>query len=250
MSPGGAIIETITTGGEPYAIGIDASNNTWFTNLTAGSISKLSGYVMSTAIGTNAALFSGNTPLTNTAGALNTNISSSTTLTVAQAGIVEVSATTAANTKTNPIYGSVTDGTNVITAAISALGTAPTGTFVETVNAVVLPSTLAGTTLSSSFINATGAASNLKATPGNLYGFSLTNGTAAVAFIEFFNAATTPVLGTTAVVFCIQLPASAVITLPPSTFALFNFSTGIGFAVTTIENGTVAAAVTGMVFYK
>ena len=187
---------------------------------------------------TNPALYSGTfgTAPASTTGALSVNAALAV-------GATMVSASA-------PLPNRPTDGTNAITAAISALGTAPTGTFVETVNAVVLPSTLAGTTLSSSFINATGAAVNLKATPGNLYGFSLTNGTAAVAFIEFFNAATTPVLGTTAVVFCIQLPASAVITLPPSTFALFNFSTGIGFAVTTIENGTVAAAVTGMVFYK
>jgi hypothetical protein len=61
--------------------------------------------------------------------------------------IFEVSATTGANTKTNPLFNAPSDGTNVITAAISAWGTPPTGTEVEGVNAnlVALPTLTKGT---------------------------------------------------------------------------------------------------------
>jgi hypothetical protein len=250
FTPAGVLLTTLTAPSGVYAMALDASGNMWGANTVSNQVNKFSPISMSNALGVNAALFSGNVPLTNTAGALNTNISSSITLAVTQAGTVAVSATTAANTKTNPIYDSITDGTNVITAAISALGTAPTGTDVMAVNNVPLPTTLAGTALSATFINASGAAVSIKASAGNLYGFTLSNGTAATAFVEFFNTAAVPTLGTTAVVFCVQLPASVSITLPPASFALLNFATGIGFAVTTIENGTVAAAVTGMIFYK
>jgi hypothetical protein len=111
-------------------------------------------------------------------------------------------------------------------------------------------SALAAAAYSTKFQNASGAAVNLKASAGNLYGFSLTNETAAVAYIEFFNTAATPTLGTTAVVFAIKLPASSNVTIPPGEIALMNFTTGIGFGCTTTENGATAASVTGMIFYQ
>jgi hypothetical protein len=114
----------------------------------------------------------------------------------------------------------------------------------------VSPTALAAGAFTPKFINASGAAVSLKAATGNLYGLSLTNETAAVAYIEFFNTAGVPVLGTTAVVFAIKLPASSNITIPPTDIALMNFTTGIGFAVTTTENGATPASVTGMIFYQ
>jgi hypothetical protein len=114
----------------------------------------------------------------------------------------------------------------------------------------ISPTALAAGAFTTKFQNASGAAVNLKASSGNLYGFSLTNETAAVAYIEFFNTAATPTLGTTAVVFAIKLPASANITIPPTDIALMNFTTGIGFACTTTENGTTAASITGMIFFQ
>jgi hypothetical protein len=59
------------------------------------------------------------------------------TVTATPTGIYEVSPTGAANTKTNPFFNALTDGTNVITAAISAYGSAPTGTEVMGVNAFI-----------------------------------------------------------------------------------------------------------------
>jgi len=118
------------------------------------------------------------------------------------------------------------------------------------VNSVTLPSASAGAALSSTFINNTGAAASIKSTSGNLYGFCLTNTTAAPAYVEFFNLSGTPTLGTSAVAFCVLIPAGGNVTMNPPPMGLMNFSSGIGFAVTTAENGTTAAAVTGMVFYK
>lgn len=112
------------------------------------------------------------------------------------------------------------------------------------------PSTASAGAVSGTFINNTGASVNIKASAGNLYGFTLTNETAAVAYIEFFNIASAPVLGTTAVVFAVKIAANANLTIPPSAFGLLNFTTGIGFAVTTTENGVTTAAVTGMIFFK
>jgi hypothetical protein len=48
---------------------------------------------------------------------------------------VPISATAAANTSTNAIFANLTDGTHPLTAAMSAFGTAPTGTYVMGVNA-------------------------------------------------------------------------------------------------------------------
>lgn len=112
------------------------------------------------------------------------------------------------------------------------------------------PVTVASGAYSPTFINATGAAISVKNASGNLYGLVLTNNTAAVVFVEFFDTAAVPTLGTTAVAFCIEIPASGIVTLPPGDIALKNFTTGIGFAVTTTENGATTASVTGMLFWK
>jgi len=54
---------------------------------------------------------------------------------VTGSGVFEVGPTGSANTKTNPFFANITDGTNDLTAAISAWGSAPTGTEVLGVNA-------------------------------------------------------------------------------------------------------------------
>jgi hypothetical protein len=133
-------------------------------------------------------------------------------------------------------------------------GTVTTVSTVTTLSTVTNPVPLGPTTLATAapsvaFINDSGAGVNLKSSAGNLYGFSITNETASVAYIEFFNTGSAPTLGTTAVLFAIKLPASANITMI-SDNALANFSTGIGFGVVTAENGATAAAVTGIVLYK
>jgi hypothetical protein len=232
MSPGGAIIATLTTGAQPYALNIDASGNVWWTNLSANTISKASGYVLSPAIGANASIFSGGVPLTNTAGALNVNISSSATLTVAQSATV---------------IDRPNDGTNSITAAISAMGTAPAGTFVETVNNVALASPAAGAALFCAVFSAQAAAINIKATPGNLYGFAIISATASAGFIQFFNTATTATAGS---VLTLPIPASGTLIFTPAQLALLNFSTGIAINIATTVGGTTEITWTGTVFFK
>jgi hypothetical protein len=208
-----------------------------------------------------------NAGLTNIDAALSTRLKPADTL----AGVTTVAAVTA-------ITNALPAGANVIGHVIVDSGTVTTVstvTAVTTVNAsrtvgnagatmdatiggaaptnaqwhTNAPATASAAATTAKFINASGAAANVKASAGNLYGFSITNETAAVAYIEFFNTASAPTLGTTVVVFAIKLPASANITIQPSALALMNFTTGIGFAVTTAENGSTPASVTGMIFY-
>lgn len=91
---------------------------------------------------------------------------------------VPISATTAANTKTNEFFTNITDHVNSLTAALSALGTAPTGTQVMAVNNVSLPSTAAGAAVSPKSLTGsiTTTGTSVKASAGNLYGVFAING--------------------------------------------------------------------------
>jgi hypothetical protein len=158
-----------------------------------------------------------------------------------------------------------TGGSDLVTINVEAVLVGTTAMGLDTVNNAVRPLSITSTgalnvnilstgaddpALSATFRNNTGAAVSIKAAAGNLYGFSLTNSNAFPAYIEFFNSAVAPTLGTTAVVFCVPLPAAGNVTITPNSFPLMNFTAGIGFAVTTAVNGTSAAAATGMVFWK
>ena len=358
ISPGGAVIASYPTGASPYDVGIDSSGNVWVTNETANSVTKLSGYSTSTGIATNASLFSGITPLTNTAGALNVNVSSGSisvsgtaTTTPAAATIQGVSAVTgSASVKTAPIFTAVADGTNVsvltatgtapatstfslpvasvmyagatptalgtpntfgttaitgnalgvnaslfmgttlartnqtttatgvvdvnivgslgvtnsatngsffrltdnttaLTAAVSSLGTAPTGTGVMAVNSVLLPSAASGASCTLFSNSTVTTAVVAKASAGNLYG-CLVNGGTSGNFLQFINASSAPALGT-APVFSIQIPASGIISIPPGVFALDNFTSGISVGISTTYNGASAGTAASVVlFYK
>jgi hypothetical protein len=115
---------------------------------------------------------------------------------------------------------------------------------------VLAPSTATGVAPTMSFINATGAAASIKASAGNLYGFCLTNETSSVEYAEFFNTASTPTLGTTAVVFAVKMPASANVCPGTLSMPMHAFSSGIGFASVTTENGSTTASITGALFYQ
>jgi hypothetical protein len=155
---------------------------------------------------------------------------------------------TTAVSSTAPLPNRTTDGTNPITAAISALGTAPTGTFVEAVNNVNLPSAAAGAALSAATFSAQATAVNIKASAGNLYGFAIIAAAGSLAgFIEFFNTATT---ATTGAVLSLPIPAAGSLVLSPSQLALLNFSTGIAINVATTIGGVVQITWSGSVFYK
>lgn len=173
---------------------------------------------------------------------VNAFITNTPAVTVSSGTVTTVSTVTALTTVTNPVKvegnaGATLDGVMNGAASTNMLWTASA------------PSSASAAACSFKFINASGAAVSVKASAGNLYGFTLTNNTAAVAFVEFFNIASAPTLGTTAVVMAFEIPASSFINIPPSTFALGNFATGIGFGCTTAENGSTAASVTGVLYY-
>lgn len=167
------------------------------------------------------------------------------------AGVTEVGPTTSANTKTNPFFDAPTDGTNVITAAISALGIAPTGTEVQAVNAVQLPSTASGVALSSNHQATLTTPVNIKSSTGNVYGLSVANGAAAVCWVQFINASSGGTLGTN-VIFSVALPSSGTLTLQPGTLALGAFSNGISVGIASSTDSSTACGTGGniTVFYE
>jgi hypothetical protein len=143
--------------------------------------------------------------------------------------------------KTNPVFDALTDQTNVITAAISALGTAPAGTEVMAVNAVGLPSTAAGASLSTKTVTTVTTGQNIKASAGNLYGVFALSGVSTTCWVQFLNSASGGTLGT-AVIFSVPLPASTTqpIWIQPGNLALANFTTGIAVGVSTTATGSSA----------
>ena len=97
-------------------------------------------------------------------------------------------------------------------------------------------------------------AANVKASAGNLYGFTALNGVAGVTWLCFYNKATLPVLGADTPVFAIPIPAGAGSGLLPLTIADFpmaNFPLGIGVAAATTAAGAAAPATapSGVLFY-
>ena len=111
------------------------------------------------------------------------------------------------------------------------------------------PSGSSGNGTSATFINLTGAITSIKGAQGNLYGFQLTNETAASAYIEFWNVASGSVtLGTTAPTYAWKCPASAqcfvTLNLP------IGFATAITYAAVTSENGGTTANMTGVIEFK
>lgn len=68
--------------------------------------------------------------------------------------------------KTNPVFDQLTDGTNSIAAAISALGSAPTGTDVMTVNAVEIPYTSGGLSVTTLYSAASTNVTSVKGSAG------------------------------------------------------------------------------------
>jgi len=135
----------------------NTASNTFFSNLSDGThalsaaisawgTAPTGTYVM----GVNADVLSlpALTAGSNTIGAV--NIAASQTIAVTQSsaaslnatvvgsGVFEVGPTTGANTASNTFFSNLSDGTHALSAAISAWGTAPTGTYVMGVNADVL----------------------------------------------------------------------------------------------------------------
>jgi hypothetical protein len=191
------------------------------------------------ALGVNASLFVGTTlartnQTTTATGVVDVNI-------VGSLGVT--------NSATNGSFVRLTDNTTALTAAISALGTAPTGTSVQAVNSVALPSAAAGAACTLFQNSAVTTAQVVKASAGNIYGFMVNGGTSG-NFLQFMNTAAGPALGTNAV-FSIQIPAAGVILVPVNAIAMANNTTGISVGISTTYNGAVAGtAASVIVLYK
>lgn len=175
-----------------------------------------------------------------------------TNQTTTAAGVVDVNIVGSlgvTNSATNGTFVRLTDNTTAITAAISALGTAPTGTSVEAVNNVALPNAAAGAACTLFQNSAVTTAVVVKASAGNIYGFMVNGGTSG-NFLQFINAASAPTLGTAAV-FSVQIPASGIVFAPPAALAMVNNATGISVGISTTYNGASAGtAAAVIVFYK
>ena len=91
---------------------------------------------------------------------------------------------------------------------------------------------------------------NIKASAGSLLGLSVNNTSGTPVYIQFYNTAGTPTLGT-GVVF--SIPCLIGIThVPIGTFAIANFSTGIGIGASTspLSTGSPAVAPVVTVFFQ
>lgn len=92
---------------------------------------------------------------------------------------------------------------------------------------------------------------NIKASAGNVYGVTVVNKTASVIYLQFYNTAGVPVLGTS-VISWIPIAASGVLVIPPGTHALSSFATGIGIGASTTptSTGTPATAPDVTIWFK
>lgn len=92
---------------------------------------------------------------------------------------------------------------------------------------------------------------NIKASAGSVYGISVYNPNASVIYVQFYNTAGTPTLGTS-VVWWVAVPATSALTISPDSLALANHATGIGIGASTTptSTGTPSTAPSATIFYK
>lgn len=81
------------------------------------------------------------------------------------------------------------------------------------------------------------ATKNIKASAGNVYGLTVANKASLIIYLQFYNTAGVPVLGT-GVQWWVPISSGATLVIPPGTFGLGNFTTGIGMGVATSATGS------------
>lgn len=94
------------------------------------------------------------------------------------------------------------------------------------------------------------ATANVKASAGNVYGLSVNNTSSTPIYLQFYNTAGTPTLGTGVVWWVACFPGITLIPISP--FAMGNFTTGIGIGASTNPNTAAVPSVAPVVtvFYK
>lgn len=147
-------------------------------------------------------------------------------------------------------------GSAVVTAAtgVQLIGIeGRAGTSLETVagslNSVILPTTSGSATFLSSFQNAFTVV-NVKNSSGNLYGFSVYNPNVTVIYLQMYNTAGTPVLGTSVVGYYALTPSSVTTFISPIPVENFGAGIGIGASTTPTSTGTPTTAPVGVIFYR
>jgi len=145
---------------------------------------------------------------------------------------------------------SVTSWAGSTLGAISTYGTSPGAVIVPAVNAFVtntITATISGTVAvsfspvatsggaTSSFDVTSSAATQVKATSGNVYGFYVFNPNNTVCYLQFYNSAAAT-LGTGAL-HPIGVQSGVTVEVPVGAIAAFNFATAISTGETTTPTG-------------
>jgi len=89
----------------------------------------------------------------------------------------------------------------------------------------------------------TAAAANVKASAGNLYSMIIGNSGTIPCWVQLFNNASTPTVGTS-VIDSIYVQAGVTVVVPPAIFAYQNFSTGIAIGGATTDSGATTTGCT------
>jgi hypothetical protein len=89
-----------------------------------------------------------------------------------------------------------------------------------------------GTTRSRINSAATTNATNVKAAAGDLLAFELSNQSTGYRYVKFYDAATAPTVGTTAVAFVITIPPGGMVSPDYTAAGGIPFTTGISYAIT------------------
>lgn len=197
------------------------------------------GYIASTAIGTSAA------------GVQQVGLGYvvSTAVVTSAAGVQQIGvgyigtsavSTAAAGVQKVGIVGNA--GATVDTTLTS--GAAPT----NAVWHVIAPASVAAAAPSNKALSAISTTTNVKASAGNLYGFSIYNSSTSAGFLQFYNTSTTSTGASVTLVF--PIAATGQTTIMPGTMGI-NFSTGICiYGSTTVGGTTSLSSLTGVVLYS
>jgi hypothetical protein len=159
------------------------------------------------------------------------------------------------------IAGNITQVAGTTLGAISNYGTSPGAVAVPAVNAYVTnalsvspptPSTSSTYAFTMYHHVYAGTGLNVKASAGNLYGFSVFNGGTIPCYFQLYNTAGTPTIGTS-VIDSYGVQAGVTLSIPPGQLALENFSTGIGIGAATADAGattTGCTTISATVYYN
>lgn len=89
--------------------------------------------------------------------------------------------------------------------------------------------------------NLNGTVGTIKGAAGTVYGMSIINGAGAAAYVQFFDTASAPTLGTTAPLYQVQVPSGGSVFVPPGAMGAAH-ANAIKVASTTTDAGATGSA--------